>query len=105
MTNEFDIFGLHPQLVQAVVERGYTTPTPIQEGVIPLMLAGHDVLGQAQTGTGKTAAFALPILHSINPDKKRVQALVHAPPRELASQVAQAFYADGRLRVVRVLAI
>lgn len=105
MTNEFDVFGLHPQLVQAVAERGYEAPTPIQEGVIPLMLAGQDVLGQAQTGTGKTAAFSLPILHAINPKKKRVQALVVAPTRELASQVAQAIYAYGRLRDVRVLAI
>jgi ATP-dependent RNA helicase DeaD len=105
MTNEFDNFGLHPQLVQAIAERGYAAPTPIQEGVIPLMLAGQDVLGQAQTGTGKTAAFSLPILHAINPKKKRVQALVVAPTRELASQVAQAIYAYGRLRDVRVLAI
>ena len=105
MTNEFTLLELHPQLVQAVAERGYTTPTPIQEAIIPLMLGGHDVLGQAQTGTGKTAAFALPILHTIDPQKKRIQALIVAPTRELASQVAQAIYAYGRLRDVRVLAI
>ena len=105
MTTEFNDLGLHPQLVQAVAERGYTTPTPIQLGVIPLMLAGQDVLGQAQTGTGKTAAFALPILNRIDPKQKRVQALVVAPTRELANQVSQAIYAYGRLRGVRVLSI
>jgi ATP-dependent RNA helicase DeaD len=105
MTNEFTHLDLHPQLLQAVAERGYTTPTPIQEGVIPLMLAGRDVLGQAQTGTGKTAAFALPILHNLDSDQKHIQALVVAPTRELASQVAKAFYEYGRLREARVLAI
>jgi ATP-dependent RNA helicase DeaD len=67
MTIEFSDLNLHPQLLQAVTELGYETPTPIQEKMIPLMLAGHDVIGQAQTGTGKTAAFALPILHNITP--------------------------------------
>ncbi len=105
MINEFATLGLHPDVVQAVAERGYLSPTPIQEGVIPLMLAGHDILGQAQTGTGKTAAFSLPILHTIDPSQKRVQALIVAPTRELASQVSQAIYAYGRLRGVRVLAI
>lgn len=105
MTNEFDQLGLDPQVVQAVDERGYRTPTPIQNEVIPLMLAGEDVLGQAQTGTGKTAAFALPILHHIRPDAGHVQALVIAPTRELAIQVAKAIHDYGRHRKVRVLTI
>jgi ATP-dependent RNA helicase DeaD len=105
MTTEFNQFNLHPQLVQAVEERGYTAPTPIQSGIIPLMLSGQDVLGQAQTGTGKTAAFALPILHNLLPDQKHVQALVLAPTRELANQVAGAMYEYGRHRDVRVLAV
>lgn len=105
MTTEFLQLGLHPSLVQAVNERGYTTPTPIQEQMIPLMLAGHDVIGQAQTGTGKTAAFALPILHNIQPDQKKVRALVVAPTRELALQVSRAMYEYGRIRGSRVLAI
>jgi ATP-dependent RNA helicase DeaD len=67
MKTEFNDLNLHPQLVQAVTERGYTNPTPIQEAVIPVMLTGKDILGQAQTGTGKTAAFALPILHNLTP--------------------------------------
>ena len=105
MTTEFDQFNLHPQLIQAVTELGYETPTPIQEKMIPLMLAGHDVIGQAQTGTGKTAAFALPILNNITPGEGNVQALVVAPTRELALQVAKATYDYGRFRDVRVLAI
>lgn len=105
MPNEFDQLGLHPQLVQAVNERGYSEPTPIQSEIIPLMLAGQDVLGQAQTGTGKTAAFALPILHTLTPGAGHVQALVVAPTRELAMQVAKATYEYGRHRNVQILAI
>ena len=105
MTTEFSELNLHPQLLQAVTELGYETPTPIQEQMIPLMLAGHDVIGQAQTGTGKTAAFALPILTNITPGVGKVQALVVAPTRELALQVAKATYEYGRHRDVRVLTI
>ena len=105
MTTEFSDLELHPQLLQAVAELGYETPTPIQESMIPLMLAGHDVIGQAQTGTGKTAAFALPILHNIVPGTGKVQALVVAPTRELAMQVSKAIYEYGNRRGVRVLAI
>ena len=105
MTTEFDSLNLHPQLVQAIVERGYTTPTPIQAGMIPLMLSGADVIGQAQTGTGKTAAFALPILHNLEPDQDRPQALVLAPTRELAMQVADAIWEYGQHLKVRVLAV
>ena len=105
MTIEFTDLNLHPQLVQAVTERGYTTPTPIQEGVIPVMLTGQDILGQAQTGTGKTAAFALPILHNITPGLGHVQALVLAPTRELGIQVAEAMVEYGRHRNVSVLAV
>jgi ATP-dependent RNA helicase DeaD len=105
MTTEFDSLNLHPQLVQAIVERGYRTPTPIQAGLIPLMLAGTDVIGQAQTGTGKTAAFALPILQKLEPGLKLPQALVLAPTRELAMQVADFFYEYGKHLGARVLAV
>jgi len=64
MTTEFTSLNLRPELEQAITDLGYVTPTAIQEGMIPLMLTGVDVIGQAQTGTGKTAAFALPILHN-----------------------------------------
>ncbi|HPH97520.1 MAG TPA: DEAD/DEAH box helicase [Anaerolineaceae bacterium] len=105
MTTEFALLNLHPQLVQAVNDRGYEAPMPIQSAVIPLMLAGHDVIGQAQTGTGKTAAFALPILNNLEPNQPHVQALVLTPTRELALQVAEAMISYGTLSKARVLAV
>jgi len=105
VNSEFKELGLHPQLVQAVTERGYTTPSPIQSEMIPLMLSGADVIGQAQTGTGKTAAFALPVLHNLEPDQSVIKCMVLAPTRELAMQVANAFHDYGVLRGVRVLAV
>jgi len=105
MTTEFNVLNLRPELVQAVTERGYTEPTPIQTAIIPLMLNGVDVIGQAQTGTGKTAAFALPLLNAIEPGQRRAQALVMTPTRELAMQVANAVYEYGKHLNVRVLAI
>ena len=105
MTNEFSSLNLQPQLVQAVSDLGFETPTPIQSAVIPLMLAGQDVIGQAQTGTGKTAAFGLPILNNLIPDQNHVQSLILTPTRELAIQVAQAMTDYGRYANVRVLAV
>jgi len=93
MSIEFTEMNLHPMLVQAVAELGYTTPMPIQSELIPVMMTGQDVIGQAQTGTGKTAAFALPILHNIVPNQGYVQAMVLTPTRELALQVAEAISA------------
>jgi ATP-dependent RNA helicase DeaD len=104
MTVEFSDFNLHPALLQALTELGYTTPTPIQSGMIPLMLSGVDVVGQAQTGTGKTAAFSLPILSNYQPSPSP-QALVLAPTRELALQVAEAMKNYGRHINARVLAV
>ena len=91
----FSDFGLHPGLLQAISETGYTTPTPIQATAIPQVMDGRDVMGAAQTGTGKTAAFTLPILHrlmplantSASPARHPVRALILAPTRELADQV------------------
>ena len=105
MSTEFSMLNLHPQLVQAVSERGYTEATPIQEAVIPLMLSGQDVIGQAQTGTGKTAAFALPILHKLDRDINGIQAIVLCPTRELAIQVARAVHEYGKFSDVRVLPV
>ncbi|MEZ4867246.1 MAG: DEAD/DEAH box helicase [Caldilineaceae bacterium] len=104
MNTEFTQLALQPQLLQAVTALGYSEPTPIQAEVIPLLLAGHDVIGQAQTGTGKTAAFALPILQTLTPDGT-VQSLILAPTRELALQVAQAFEDYSRYQQVSVLAV
>ncbi|MEM6796216.1 MAG: DEAD/DEAH box helicase, partial [Acidobacteriota bacterium] len=83
--------GLKPVLLAALDEVGYESPSPIQARTIPPILAGRDVVGQAQTGTGKTAAFALPILHHLDPGPRSPQARVLTPTRELALQVAEAF--------------
>ena len=88
----FDDLGLPAELLNALQQLGYEAPSPIQAETIPELLAGRDVLGQAQTGTGKTAAFALPVLARLNRDAPRPQALVLAPTRELAIQVAEAFH-------------
>jgi ATP-dependent RNA helicase DeaD len=102
----FDELGLSEKVLNAVKASGYETPTPIQEQAIPYALEGRDVLGIAQTGTGKTAAFALPLLSRIDLDRREPQALVLVPTRELAIQVAEAFqkYA-GRLPGFHVLPI
>jgi ATP-dependent RNA helicase DeaD len=87
----FSSLGLAPALLRALTELGYETPSPIQAATIPPLLQGRDMLGQAQTGTGKTAAFALPLLSRIDLSRQEPQALVLAPTRELAIQVAEAF--------------
>ncbi|MBT5184241.1 MAG: DEAD/DEAH box helicase [Euryarchaeota archaeon] len=95
----FDELGLSKKLLSAVEEEGYTNPTPVQEQSIPPLLAGRDVLGVAQTGTGKTAAFALPVLQIMSrsrPQGKRmIRALVLSPTRELAAQINERFSAYG----------
>jgi ATP-dependent RNA helicase DeaD len=104
MTTEFTSLNLRDEIMQAITELGYSTPTPIQSALIPIMLSGADVIGQAQTGTGKTAAFALPILHNFQ-QQRHVQALVLAPTRELALQVADSMTEYGKHLAVRVLAV
>lgn len=100
----FAELGLSDALVSTLSGLGYDEPTPIQVQAIPLLLAGRDVIAQAQTGTGKTAAFALPMIERIT-DALVVQALVLAPTRELAVQVAEAIHRYGRHRSLRVLPI
>jgi ATP-dependent RNA helicase DeaD len=90
-TVTFADLQIHPSVLQAVVDVGYESPSVIQAATIPALMAGSDVVGLAQTGTGKTAAFALPILSKIDTGSKATQALVLAPTRELALQVAEAF--------------
>ncbi|HQR04586.1 MAG: DEAD/DEAH box helicase [Proteobacteria bacterium] len=92
----FDQLGLSSPLLQALEALGYETPSPIQAACIPYLLAGRDLLGEAQTGTGKTAAFALPLLERIDLTLRRPQALVLAPTRELAIQVAEALQSYAR---------
>ena len=96
---------IHPAVLQAVGDVGYESPSPIQSATIPAMLEGSDVVGLAQTGTGKTAAFAIPILSKIDTDSRATQALVLAPTRELALQVAEAFSRYGAHLRVNVLPI
>jgi|APSaa5957512622_1039677.scaffolds.fasta_scaffold00013_66 ATP-dependent RNA helicase DeaD len=102
---EFSQLNLHPQVVKAVTDQGYTTPTDIQNDIIPIMLDGKDVTAQSQTGSGKTAAFALPILSNMVAGGDQVQCLTIAPTRELAMQVAKSFEAYGKDVGVRVLAV
>jgi len=87
----FDDLGIEPRVLKALRDSGYETPSPIQAATIPALLAGRHVVGLAQTGTGKTAAFAVPILSRIDLKQKKPQALVLAPTRELALQVSEAF--------------
>lgn len=96
---------IHPSVLQAVTDVGYETPSAIQAATIPAMLAGSDVVGLAQTGTGKTAAFAIPILSKIDTSSRQTQALVLAPTRELALQVAEAFGRYGAHLNVNVLPV
>ncbi|MDN5581172.1 MAG: DEAD/DEAH box helicase [Corynebacterium sp.] len=89
--NGFDTLGLPPKILEAVERVGFTTPSPIQASTIPTLMEGRDVVGLAQTGTGKTAAFALPALSRLDPNQRTPQVLVLAPTRELALQVADSF--------------
>ena len=105
----FDELGLRPEILRAVTESGYTTPTPIQAQAIPPILAGHDIMGGAQTGTGKTAGFGLPILHKLaqyantspSPARHNVRALIVAPTRELAIQVEEQIREYGKYTNLR----
>ncbi len=101
----FQELDLRREVMQAIQELGYEEPTPIQAQTIPLLLSGKDVVAQAQTGTGKTAAFVIPIVERIEPSNRAVQAIVLVPTRELAMQVAEASFALSRYRRIDVLPI
>ncbi|MBE0596773.1 MAG: DEAD/DEAH box helicase, partial [Desulfuromonadales bacterium] len=104
---DFTAFNLHSDVAAGISEAGYATPTPIQEQAIPPVMQGRDVMGLAQTGTGKTAAFVLPILHRLlqGGERGHVRALVIAPTRELAEQINQAILTYGRRARVRSMTI
>ncbi len=104
MTTFADL-GLAPDLLATVHDVGYESPTPIQEQAVPPLLEGLDVVGQAQTGSGKTAAFGLPMLQYVDPSENDVQGLVLTPTRELCIQVTQALRAYGRRKGVDVVAV
>jgi ATP-dependent RNA helicase DeaD len=101
----FRDLGLQAEIQTALDELGYTEPTAIQEQAIPELLAGHDVIGQAQTGTGKTAAFGLPLLQYLDPESDDVQAIVLTPTRELCIQVTQALRAYAEHLPVEIVAV
>jgi ATP-dependent RNA helicase DeaD len=101
----FKDLGLSPAIQQALDELGYVDPTPIQEQAIPELLAGHDVIGQAQTGTGKTAAFGLPLLQYLDPANDEVQAVVLTPTRELCIQVTQALRSYAEHLDIEIVAV
>src|ERR671936_2245006 len=111
LLTSFQDFGLADPISRALNEENYVTPTPIQAQTIPLALTGRDVVGIAQTGTGKTASFALPILHRllenrIKPQPKTARVLVLSPTRELSGQILDSFNAYGRhVRLTSTLAI
>lgn len=98
--------GIHPDILRAVQEMGFETMTPIQEQAIPVLLEGKDIIGQAQTGTGKTAAFAIPMIQSIDPEEKKPQGIILCPTRELAMQAAEEIRKLARFRKgVKVLPV
>jgi ATP-dependent RNA helicase DeaD len=101
----FKDLGLSPDIQQALDELGFEDPTPIQEQAIPELLGGHDVIGQAQTGTGKTAAFGLPLLQYLEPDNDEVQAIVLTPTRELCIQVTQALRTYAEHLDIEIVAV
>jgi ATP-dependent RNA helicase RhlE len=105
----FRSLGLEPRILQAVQEAGYTEPTPIQTAAIPLLLARHDLIGIAQTGTGKTAAFTLPILTLLaarpNDQRRRIRALIMAPTRELVLQIEENVRAYAKHLSVRIATV
>lgn len=102
----FNTFSFHPQINAGISTAGYSTPTPIQAQTMPAILAGSDVLGLAQTGTGKTAAFVLPILQRLMKGPRgKVRALILAPTRELAEQTHAAITQLGRQTGLRSLTV
>jgi ATP-dependent RNA helicase DeaD len=101
----FAELGLSEPVLRALQDVGYDSPSPIQEQTIPQLLQGHDVIGQAQTGTGKTAAFGLPMVQFVDPDDDEVQALVLTPTRELCIQVTQALRAYGKHKGIDPVAV
>ncbi len=105
MTTTFNKFNLDKAILKAIEEAGFREPSPVQDEAIPLILEGHDIVAQAQTGTGKTAAFGLPAMSMIDPSEKRVQILVITPTRELATQVSDELYTLGRFKDIKTVTI
>jgi len=105
MMSHFEAFPLSREVLKGISSLGYEEPTPIQKEAIPLLLAGKDLIGQAQTGTGKTASFGIPLVERVLPELKKVQALVIVPTRELALQVSEEIRNLGRFKRLFVLTL
>ena len=105
MALQYIDLSLLPPYIQAIESLKFIEPTPIQQQAIPLLLGGRNVVGQAQTGTGKTAAFALPLLQNLEPGNGKVQALILTPTRELAMQVAEATGALAQHTPIRITTV
>jgi len=105
VTARFGELEIHPDVARAIDELGFMAPTPVQAQAIPILRAGKDLLAQAQTGTGKTAAFAIPIIEKVDPQEKRPQALIVVPTRELCTQVTREFGVIGKFRHAHEVAI
>ncbi len=103
--SRFGELEIHPDVARAIDELGFMAPTPVQAQAIPILRAGKDLLAQAQTGTGKTAAFAIPIIEKVDPQEKRPQALIVVPTRELCVQVTREFGVLGKYRHAHEVAI
>ena len=88
-TVRFDELDLYPQVLRAIKEMGFEEATPIQSQANPVVMSGVDVIGQAQTGTGKTASFGIPVLHKVDPNNKKTQVIILSPTRELSIQVSE----------------
>ena len=101
----FEDLNLDRKILAALKEMGFEEPSPIQKGAIPMALEGEDLIGQAQTGTGKTAAFGIPIIQKINEKDRHIQALVMSPTRELCIQVADEISKIGKTKRIRVLPV
>ena len=103
--SRFDQFDLSDKILKGIYDLGFEEPSPIQVECIPAVLAGLDVIGQAQTGTGKTAAFGIPVLEKVDPQNLSVQSIILAPTRELAIQVSEELRRIGRPKRVKTLSI
>ena len=105
-TVRFEQLNLYPQVLRAIEEMGFEEATPIQSQAIPVVMSGVDVIGQAQTGTGKTASFGIPVLHKVDPDNRKTQVIILSPTRELAIQVADEIRRLGKyMHGIKVLPV
>src|SRR5690606_37915253 len=105
VVKSFAELSIDADILKAISDLGFEEPSPIQEACIPIIIEGKDVIGQAQTGTGKTAAFGIPVVQAVNPEKLAVQAIILTPTRELAIQVSAELRKIAKYKSLRILPI